>query len=258
MITHYHLIDSGNDSTDDQLLCSFHGWIARNNRQPNIKVIDAFLFSLEFDLLEIRLRELWPVVDIFIAMEANRTFNGQSKPLWLREQQQFTKRFEWASEKLKIFNCPDLRPLESGQSPFVNEIRMRNCMTWTIRSLARTNDLIIVGDVDEIPRRETINLFRRCDGFPEIVHLQMKTFFYSFEFYYSSDDFWQAKLQTYDRKRFYYSHQKGSEHLLADSGKFNGSILSIDFFHFVFFFNLKIKVGIVHSVFVTFEIFVLK
>ncbi|OTF83009.1 hypothetical protein BLA29_014192, partial [Euroglyphus maynei] len=90
-------------------------------------------------------------------------------------------------------------------------------MTWTIRSLAKSGDLIIVGDVDEIPRRSTIDLFRRCDEYPEIVHLQMKTYFYSFEFYYSWDDFWQAKVQIFDRKRFYYSHQKGGDYLLADS-----------------------------------------
>lgn len=198
--------------------CSLHGWQSFKEKNTR-KIIDAFLFSIEFDIFEVRLRELWSVVDLFIVMESNTTFSGHPKRLWLKESLQ-KGRFSWANHKIKHYECNKLRPLYRGESPFQNEKSMRQCMTEAIRLNSADNDLIIVGDVDEIPRHSTIELFQKCTNYPDIVHLQMKTYFYSFEFYYSNDDFWQCKIVNYNKDTFDYNHQKQSEYLLTDSGKF--------------------------------------
>ena len=39
-----------------------------------MKVYDCFSFYNEFDILEIRLQELWDVVDYFVLVEADTTF----------------------------------------------------------------------------------------------------------------------------------------------------------------------------------------
>jgi beta-1,4-mannosyl-glycoprotein beta-1,4-N-acetylglucosaminyltransferase len=39
-------------------------------------VFDAILFSNEMDMLEIRLRELYDVVDKFVIVESDHTFTG--------------------------------------------------------------------------------------------------------------------------------------------------------------------------------------
>jgi beta-1,4-mannosyl-glycoprotein beta-1,4-N-acetylglucosaminyltransferase len=43
-------------------------------------VFDAFMFGTELDLLELRLRELWGVVDHFVLVEANVTHTLRPKP----------------------------------------------------------------------------------------------------------------------------------------------------------------------------------
>jgi beta-1,4-mannosyl-glycoprotein beta-1,4-N-acetylglucosaminyltransferase len=45
-----------------------------------MKIYDCFTFYNEFDLLEIRLEELYDVVDYFVIVEGNRTFQNSSKP----------------------------------------------------------------------------------------------------------------------------------------------------------------------------------
>ena len=57
-------------------LCKLHNWTFRETPP---KVFDAIIFSNELDLLEIRLNELWEVVDHFIILESNRTFTGKEK-----------------------------------------------------------------------------------------------------------------------------------------------------------------------------------
>lgn len=48
-------------------------------------VYDCFPFFNELDLLELRLRELSPVVDKFVLVEATRTFQKKEKPLVFEE-----------------------------------------------------------------------------------------------------------------------------------------------------------------------------
>lgn len=55
------------------------GWSPRT-RGPR-KVVDLILFAMDPDKLEVRLRELDPVVDKFIILEAGETFSGLKKPL---------------------------------------------------------------------------------------------------------------------------------------------------------------------------------
>jgi beta-1,4-mannosyl-glycoprotein beta-1,4-N-acetylglucosaminyltransferase len=43
------------------------------------KIIDAFIFFQELDLLEIRLSYLYPYVDLFIIVEACQTFTAKTK-----------------------------------------------------------------------------------------------------------------------------------------------------------------------------------
>lgn len=171
------------------------------------RVVDAVLFSVELDLLELRMRELWDVVDIFLVAEARLTFSGQPKPLLLKEN---LHRFEWAKKKLVYHTVDGLHvaPLsadgagDSGtlaarrgdgqtqqtditkrEDPMENEIRMRASVTRALDSMRLGNQsLVIMSDVDEIPSREAIGLLRSCDGWGEAVHLGMPTYMYSFEY----------------------------------------------------------------------------
>ncbi|XP_054154217.1 beta-1,4-mannosyl-glycoprotein 4-beta-N-acetylglucosaminyltransferase-like [Oppia nitens] len=194
-------------------LCSLHNW---RKRSKEVKVIDAFIFSIELDLLEIRLNELWPYVDLFVVLESNKTFTGKSKRLYLRENM---NQFLWAKDKLRYHSYNGLVDLESGESPFKNENQMRTQMTKIISKYATNGDIIISSDVDEIPSQQTIQLVKECTGFPVAMHLQLNMYLYSFEF--SVDDEYEtrsAHITQYNQKTFSFSHSKSRQYILTDSG----------------------------------------
>lgn len=186
-------------------LCQLHGWKERKSDE-RVKVVDAVIFSIELDILEIRLRELWDLVDIFVVLEADRTFTGVEKPLLLAEN---LHRFKFAEEKLRhivLRNSLQQNP----SSNFENEEIMRRNMTQTIQSLRPNHgDLIIVGDVDEIPFKETINLLKNCEGYSRELHLQMRNYVYSFEFYIDTTHS-RPHVDTFS-PYFEYHHVKPSE-----------------------------------------------
>lgn len=152
LIPHFHA-----DNVSFQTLCNLHGW-SQLVTPTAPKVIDAVIFSVELDILEIRIRELWDVVDIFLVMEADRTFTGKPKRLFLHEN---LSRFDWAQEKLRTIALVSGELDEHPKKEFDNEVKMRRKMTNAIQNLdPKPGDLIIVSDVDEIPYKETIQLLR--------------------------------------------------------------------------------------------------
>ncbi|CAG8627056.1 7457_t:CDS:1, partial [Acaulospora colombiana] len=149
-------------------LCKLHNWTPRKKRP---KIFDAVIFSVELDLLEIRLRELWDVVDHFIILESDKTFTGEEKEMLFANNRD---KFSWAEQKIVYRPCNYLTPLGKGENPFRNEAKMRICMNNIIReSGIRPGDLVINADVDEIPYSHTIDLVRSCEGYPKKLHLEM-------------------------------------------------------------------------------------
>ena len=58
-----------------------------------MKVYDCFTFYNEFELLELRLKSLWDVVDCFVIVEADKTFTNKPKPFYFWERQDDFKEF---------------------------------------------------------------------------------------------------------------------------------------------------------------------
>ena len=67
----------------------------------NIQVIDVLLFGYELFLLEIRLYELYDVVDEFILFESNITFKQLPKPYFFNENKY---RFDKFLEKITLIS----------------------------------------------------------------------------------------------------------------------------------------------------------
>lgn len=116
-------------------------------------VYDCFQFFNELDTLEIRLEELYPVVDKFIICESTKTHSGKNKSLRYIENIDRYKRY---SDKIKyiVFNdFPDNATswqLENNQRRFL------------ISGLTDINsyDMIMISDIDEIPRRSFLQQFK--------------------------------------------------------------------------------------------------
>jgi len=113
-----------------------------------MKIFDCFTFYNELDLLDIRLAETADVVDWFVIVESDRTFQNNPKPRYLQDNWDRYKKYH-----KKIFYVEHTSP--ASPNPWTNEHAQRNAILAGL-SFAKPNDLIIIGDADELLRRETI------------------------------------------------------------------------------------------------------
>ena len=144
------------------------------------KVFDVFLFFNELDILELRLKMLYEVVDFFVITESDFTFSGKPKSLIFAKN---LKRFKKYLNKI-IYNPITLKDIEdlkdkdwkdyitdfhkstphkSGgkaakglHTSLQREIRQRDSAILGLIGKAENKDLILLSDVDEIPNPNTI------------------------------------------------------------------------------------------------------
>ncbi|KAG0554070.1 hypothetical protein M758_12G063000 [Ceratodon purpureus] len=206
IIPHYHA-----EGIPIAKLCEIHGWTSRETPR---RVFDAVIFSNELDLLEIRMRELMPLVTKFLVLESNATFTGQPKPLYFKENKQ--SRFKFIHSKLMHFFLPS-RPYKRNEDPFINEFYQRDAMdNALVLAGMKPGDLLITADVDEIPSAHTIRLLQNCDGYPPIMHLQLRNYLYSFEFLVDNNN-WRSSVEIFE-KNTTYKHVRKTDYILADAG----------------------------------------
>jgi beta-1,4-mannosyl-glycoprotein beta-1,4-N-acetylglucosaminyltransferase len=183
-----------------EVLCAAHGLKVFPDRSTPRKVYDLFLFNTEFDWLEIRLNELSRYVDHFILLEASQTFSGNPKTLYFQEH--FECLQDLAPQKL-VYHALDMSNLNFWRGSWAREEYARNAMfTKVFPSLlppATPNykDVIIVSDVDEIPRPETIEVLRNCD-FPKRTNIRSRFFYYSYQWQHHGKDWEHPQVTWYD------------------------------------------------------------
>lgn len=114
-------------------------------------IYDIFIFYNELDLLEIRLKELEPYVDMFVLVESRKTFSGKDKPLYFTENKE-----RYAKYNIKTLIVED-DELES-KNPWAIEHMSRNYATKWINENLSDEDLIFSSDLDEIPDFRTFNV----------------------------------------------------------------------------------------------------
>ena len=143
------------------------------------RVIYAFPFSYEFEMLEGRMKELGDVVDVFIIVESNYTAYGQPKGrlLWDKLKTGYLK--EYQNKIIYVFL--DYFPVEALRDGwFVDEL-LRNYIT--VKGLSRLrnvgeDDVMLLTDGDEVPQRDVVTFLKIHFGYPEPVafHLRHNTF----------------------------------------------------------------------------------
>lgn len=133
-----------------------------------MKIFDCFTFYNEFDLLELRLRELYNHVDHFVIVEGNTTFTNVPKPFYFDENR---ARFEPWTDKIIYVQVTDM-PRDANT--WANETFQRNAIMRGLDS-AEPEDIIIVSDVDELIRPSTIDAMR-SDVDSNVWGLRMPTF----------------------------------------------------------------------------------
>ena len=213
------------------LTCEQVGWRRSSSEMslstPKKRIFDTFLFSSELDLLEIRLFELDGLVDAWIIVESDVTHSNIQKPLWWRDYGSHQARFEKWHDKIQGVVVDS----NSGAS----HTRFRRSGAWGLEALQRTRimkglrrlglkdgDIIITGDVDEIPRKSLIRLLRDCEGYPEDMALHMPTSIGGFEFYSYEEPKRHTKVRTFRQDRqnahWFSHHSTIGQTLLLNTG----------------------------------------
>jgi len=122
-------------------------------------IYDCFIFFNEFDLLEIRLNELDNIVDKFVLVEANFTHSSKEKPYYFEENKNRFIKFSDKIIHVKVDTLPQFPPVKRKMGIYHNRHEVehyhRNC---TIDGLVdcKPNDIILISDIDEIPRVSSI------------------------------------------------------------------------------------------------------
>ena len=144
------------------------------------KIFDVFLFFNELDLLEIRLKTLYPVVDYFIITEIDETFSGKPKELIFRKNKlrfkeyskkivynpitnrelQILKNKSWENYtsdfNISLTHKHNGRPAKKIKDSLKREISHRDSCILGFYNLASPSDFILLSDLDEIPNPKTI------------------------------------------------------------------------------------------------------
>ena len=146
-----------------------------------MKIYDCFTFFNEFDLLELRLRELYDHVDYFVLVEANKTFQNKDKELYFwKNKDQF---LPWMD---KIVHVPVVdMPVDTDT--WGRERFQRDAIKGGIIG-ANLNDIIMIGDIDEIPRIETIATLRTSSQ--SIWGFRMPLFNFKFNYMMYTQDYY--------------------------------------------------------------------
>jgi hypothetical protein len=137
------------------------------------KVVDTCMVFNELDVLELRFAELAPVVDRFVVVEAAFTHTGARKPLFLEDH---LDRFAPWREKLVhhvVRDCP-LAAVRTLEDRLFLERTQRDAIATALLPLGlASRDVILVSDVDEIPRAAAIpTLSHRLAGVRYAVFVQ--------------------------------------------------------------------------------------
>ena len=149
-------------------------------------IVDCTMFHWEFDLLEIRMKELWDVVDYFYVTESVCDHRGNDRDLILSKN---IDKFDWAKEKLVVVVSD--KPKDAITSWDYEKYQRLNSVK-ACETIVKENDLILISDIDEIMNAESV---LKADKIGGIFTMKMPMFYYYMNLYV--EDWNYPKAITY-------------------------------------------------------------
>jgi len=157
-----------------------------------MKIYDCFMFSDENMILLIRLKELDKYIDKFIITEAKYTHDGSPKKLNfdINNFKPFRKKIEYIiiddpPPNLLVEKKEDSKNL-IAEKKIINSLKRENFQRNQLIkgiNIADDNDLIMLSDVDEIPKFNNLNLEKINN---EILIFKQNMFYYKFNLHYEN------------------------------------------------------------------------
>jgi hypothetical protein len=141
-----------------------------------MKIIDAFTFFNELDILELRLRELYDVVDVFLIVESTHTHAGNPKISYYLENKD---RYAFAADKIRhVIVDPPPNPRHAWD----RERYQRDIIREYLEGYS-ADDLVCISDVDEIIDPRAIECLASYGQAPPY------TVFFHMDFYYYTEEY---------------------------------------------------------------------
>ena len=177
-----------------------------------MRIFDCFIFNNELDLLKLRLNELFNLVDYFVIVESTHTFQGNVKPLHLKEHWSSLEQFKDKIIHVIVDDMPN------NGNAWHNEHHQRNCI---LRGLTKATDfdLIIISDCDEIIRPSIINDMRNNPR--DIYGLRVP--YFNFKFNYLLINHWES---------YHVWMTAGRKHLIQSPEKFRSNRMQLNSLNF--------------------------
>lgn len=141
--------------------------------QERGRTFDCFLFHNELDVLEIRLATLYDHVDHFVLVEARETHAGQPKPLHFDDNKERFAPYLNKVRHVVIDKFPEFEGSVYDKAWARERFQRDACMTALHD--AEPNDVVIIGDADEIASPSAVDAYQLGDG---IVRLKQRMFYY--------------------------------------------------------------------------------
>ncbi|XP_044042740.1 beta-1,4-mannosyl-glycoprotein 4-beta-N-acetylglucosaminyltransferase isoform X1 [Siniperca chuatsi] len=150
-------------------------------RETPRRVINAINVNHEFDLLHVRFHELAQAVDLFLVCESNFTAYGEKRPLrFLRLLLNGT--YDYIRHKI-LYVFLDHFPEGGRQDGWIADDYLRTFLTHNGMSRvlgARSDDVFVINDADEIPAHEGLLFLKLFDGWTEPFAIHMRKSLYGF------------------------------------------------------------------------------
>lgn len=181
--------------------CRAHKWRVYPERTTRRKIYDLFMINTELDWLEIRLNELKDEVDYFVILESASTFTNLSKPLHLHEH---WEQFSAFHHKIiyRVLNDTGL----SSNVAWDHEDLQRNAMFDQVfpalsgEQEPSLGDVILVSDIDEIPRPATLQVLRNCK-YPRRLTIRSRFYYYSFQWLHRGKEWAHPQATIYEGEK---------------------------------------------------------
>ena len=164
-----------------------------------MKVFDCFMYYNEDTILDVRLNYLNKFVDYFIIVESTFNHRGQKKELNfdIKKFSQFKNKIRYyiLDDQPKDIEEVDINDSEDEKNSkyILNGYRrdhfQRNHIIEGIKD-AQENDIIIISDIDEIPKLENIN-FEKLKN--KLIFFKQKMCYYKFNLFHKNYDWFGSR-----------------------------------------------------------------
>jgi beta-1,4-mannosyl-glycoprotein beta-1,4-N-acetylglucosaminyltransferase len=140
-------------------------------------------------MLEIRLRELYDHVTLFLIVESEKTFTGKHKPLYLKENWSRFAKYHDKIRRVEI-NLTDTK--SRTMSSWDREGKSRYDGIRLALPKSSKDFILLTSDVDEIPKAQFMSVLANCDlskPFSSLV-LMCDWYYYTYEFQIAQPSDW--------------------------------------------------------------------